>query len=215
MSAQPLPPRQLPEMPRIRQSIGTIALGLILMLVGIAWILDVLDVVNLSLGMILPTALLLVGVALLAGSMSGSHGGLIALGIVLTVFLSGAAAADIPLNGGVGDHSYRPVTITDLQDRYQLAVGNMSLDLRDLDLPPGETTIETRAGLGQITIDVPPDTAFKIHWIISGGNINVANSTQDGTSLDDSYASPGFAEAERKLIIEARMGFGNIDVRQP
>ncbi len=225
MSTQPLRKGPLPEMPQVRQSLGTIVLGAILMLFGLAWILDVLNVVSLSLGMILPSALILIGVALLAGSLSGSHGGLIALGIVLTVLLSGAAATDIPLSGGTGDHSYRPVSVTELQDRYHVAAGSLTLDLRQLDLPAGETSIDARVGVGQMSIHIPSDTAFKIHWVVSGGNVNIetrshdgnaiGNRSQDGASLDDTYVSPGYDNAVTKVNIDVRMGFGNIDVRQP
>ena len=45
------------------------------------------------------------------------------------------AAANIDLDGGVGQREYRPGTSAELRDRYELGVGELVVDLRDTDLP--------------------------------------------------------------------------------
>jgi predicted membrane protein len=190
-------------------------IGGILVVIGLAWILNVLDVVNLTLGLILPSALILVGLALLAGSVTGSHGGLVAVGVILTVVLTISATVSVPLSGGIGDANYAPVQFTDLRDSYELMIGNMNVDLSRLQFPDGVTTVETRVGLGELNIDVPSDVAVMVHWKVSGGNVNVFDSSYDGTNLDDHSQTPGYEQAAKKLIIEVKMGFGDINVRQP
>lgn len=213
MSTQPLPQPPAPRSPELRQSLGTIVIGGILVLAGLFWILDVLDLVSLSLGVILPSALILVGIALLAGSLTGTHGGLIALGIILTVVLTAAAAVNVPLNNGIGDRSFAPASVTDLPEQYELMIGNMQIDLTNLDLPDGVTTVQARVGIGELAIDVPRDVAVEVHWTVSGGNVDVFGVSQNGSSLDDRTQTPGYSAAAKQLVIEAHMGFGNIEVR--
>ncbi len=215
MSTQPLTPQRRPRTTQSPQSLGTIVLGGILILVGLAWILDVLDVVNLTVGVVLPSALILVGIALLAGSISGSHGGLVALGVVLTVILTVTASVNVPLNGGIGDQRYAPAQITDLSDRYQLMIGNLDVDLSRVDFPPGVTTVEARVGLGQVNVEVPAGVAVMVHYRLSAGSIETLDKSLSGSNLDGRVQTPGYDSAAKKLVIEASVGFGDIKVRQP
>ena len=176
--------------------------------------LDVLDVVNLTAGFVLASALIAIGVVLVAGSMSGWHGGLTALGMLLTVLLTVSAAVNVPLSGGIGDHRYATNQITEVQQRYQLAIGNMDVDLSDVQFPQGVTTVEARVGIGELVIYVPHDVAVQVHWTVSGGNVDILGFNQNGTSLDDQSETHDFAQAGKRLVIEARMGFGDIKVRQ-
>lgn len=215
MSTQSLPPQPRARTQQSPVSLGTIVLGGILVLIGLAWILDLLDVVNLTLGTILPAALVLVGLALLAGSMTGSHGGLVALGVVLTVILTFATSVNVPLSGGIGDRTYSPTQVSDLPDRYQLPIGNLTVDLTSLSLPPGETTVNARVGFGQLTVSVPRGVGVLVHWKVSGGNVDVLGESQNGTSLDDQARTSNYDSTATKLVIEASVGFGDIKVRQP
>lgn len=214
MSAQPLEPRRPFIGPKLPQSLGTIALGAILMLAGLAWILDVVDVVSLTVGMVLSSALIAVGILLVAGSLSGWHGGLTFLGVVLTLTLTAAAAVNVPLNSGIGDHNYATNQLSEVQDRYQLAIGNLDVDLSNVDFPAGVTTVETRVGIGELVVYVPRDVAVQVHWKVAGGNVDILGTNQNGTSLDDRAQTNDFEHASKKLVIEASMGFGDIKVRQ-
>ena len=63
------------------------------------------------------------------------------------------AAADISLDGGVGERHYRPASMADLHDRYELGMGELDIDLRDLELPPGDTPLEIDLGIGDVQLD--------------------------------------------------------------
>ena len=215
MSVQELEPRRSFPTPRLPQSLGSLALGAILILAGLAWIFDVLDLVSLTVGMVLASALVAVGILLVVGSASGWHGGLTFLGVLLTLVLTTATAVDVPLNGGIGDHHYATNQLSRVQDRCQLAIGNLDVDLSDVNFPAGVTTVEARVGMGELVVSVPRDVAVQVHWKVAGGNVEVLGTNQNGTSLDDRAETPDFEHASRKLIIDANMGFGDIKVRQP
>ncbi|MGA7673322.1 MAG: LiaF domain-containing protein [Nitrolancea sp.] len=214
MSTQQLETRQPFVKPRLPQSLGTIALGAILVLAGLAWILDVLDVVNLTVGLVLASALIAVGILLVAGSVNGWNGGLTFLGVMLALILTTASAVDVPLNSGIGDHRYATNQLSEVQNRYQIAIGNLEVDLSDVNFANGVTTVETRVGIGELVVYVPRDVAVQIHWKVAGGNVDILGINQNGTSLDDRTETHDFNHAARQLVIEASMGFGDIKVRQ-
>jgi len=85
MSTPPQPP---PPRPATGGWTGRLTAGLLLLLFGIAWLLEVLDAVEVPWDALLPGGLVLIGIVLLANTRSGaSQGGLIAAGVVLTVVL--------------------------------------------------------------------------------------------------------------------------------
>ena len=43
---------------------------------------------------------------------------------------------------------------------YRLAIGDLRVDLRDIDFPEGETVVEASVMIGQLTVNVPPGTAL-------------------------------------------------------
>jgi hypothetical protein len=158
MTTEPLPPTG-PAAPADRHgpAAATVLVGALLVLVGIGWLLDATGV-EVPWRAVLPAALIAVGLACVAGAFRGRQHALMVVGIALTVVLSVAVAADwdldVPLGGGVGDRTERPVAPAELTG-YELGVGNLVVDLRQLQLPPGTTAVEARVGIGELTVQVP------------------------------------------------------------
>jgi hypothetical protein len=163
VSSGPTPPPAAPEpaepaVPTDRHApaAATVLVGTLLVLVGIAWLLDAAGV-GVPWRAILPASLIAVGLACVAGAFRGRQHALMVVGVALLVVLSLGVAADwdldLPLSG-VGDRSERPVSPAELRD-YQLGVGNFELDLRQLQLPAGTTTVRARVGVGELVVEVP------------------------------------------------------------
>jgi hypothetical protein len=124
MSAVPQPPPPPPSSPAPPR-IGRLTGGVLIVLLGVGWLLEVLDVTEFPWDVLLPVALVLVGGALILTSRSPSgHGGLVATGVVLTVLLVFGSAIDFPLEGGVGDRLERPRAIEQLRGEYRLGVAS-------------------------------------------------------------------------------------------
>ena len=109
----PAPPPPAPAAPApAGRSLGHIVLGAVLVLIGVGWLLEALDVADVPWRFLLPSVLILVGLALTLGARTGRHGGLVAVGVVLTVLVLLAGAievlVDVPLAGGVGDKTHTP-----------------------------------------------------------------------------------------------------------
>ena len=101
MSDLPEPPASPP--PSSRFHAGRLVLGLVVVVIGVAALLQAAGVSDVPWKAVLPGSLIAVGLGLvIAGRRSESgQGGLIAIGIVLTVLLAAASAVDIPLEGGL------------------------------------------------------------------------------------------------------------------
>src|SRR5688572_11368567 len=105
---------------------------------------------------VLGTALLVVGLGLVAAAFSGGRtakGGLITLGVILSVALVAVAAE--PWRGvedGMGDRTYRPLSADAVQPVYDQGIGDATLDLSRIDLSDLDGAITTRVdgGVGNV-----------------------------------------------------------------
>jgi len=205
-----------------RVPIGRLVLGLVLVALGVVWLLEALDVVSFSLLAVLPAALILVGVVLIAGARTGRHSGLIVLGIVLTVILTIASGFDIKLRGGAGERTERPATLAEVQREYNLSAGQLTLDFRDVDFSAGPTTVKASVGLGQLTVRIA-DRSEEFVAIVKGhvgaGQVRIFGRESSGVDVDLSGRSPGFERfliigGSNMLTLDLSVGLGQIEVTQ-
>jgi hypothetical protein len=82
-----------PEPKRPPAALGRIITGTLVVLVGIGWMVDLTTDTALAWGQLLPAALLFVGIGVMYGSGRQDVGGLVSIGVLLTVLtvISGAA----------------------------------------------------------------------------------------------------------------------------
>lgn len=216
----PPPPPPIPEErwtaqppPRDRGvSAGTLLLGGLLVVVGVLWLLQAAGVVESPWRAILPGALIAIGVALLVEARHGLHGGLLTLGILLTLALSVASLVDVPLTGGVGEREYQPATFDAIDSPYELGVGEMTLDLSRVEFPAGETTVEVKHGIGDLTVILPAGVGAVVDWDLGIGDITIFESfNQSGVSHDGVERREG--QGAGTVRLELSLGIGDAEVR--
>ena len=123
-------------------------------------------------------ALLVVGLGLVAAAFATgrtARGGLIALGVVLSLGL--IAAASEPWEGtgaGSGDRTYRPGTEAAVRDVYRGDVGDLTLDLTRIDVAD-EGPISTRIehGAGDVRVLVPLEADLELTVDSGLGSVDV------------------------------------------
>jgi hypothetical protein len=187
--------------------------GAVLLLLGAAWLLDQLDMVELRAAYVLPGLLTIVGLALVVGSLRRQHGGLIALGTILTVFTVFAAVTPSEsLRGGLGQRDYVINDEADLAGRYELAVGDMNLDLSRLRLT-SPTRVRVAIGTGDLTVILPVDADVSVTATTGAGQIRMLDEEVDGLAVKRTYRTPAFSVADNPLELELEMGAGSIEVR--
>ena len=202
-----------------RLPIGRLVLGLVLVALGVVWLLEALDVVSFSLLAVLPAALILVGVVLIAGARTGRHSGLIVLGVVLTVVLTLASGFDIKLRGGAGERTERPETLADVESEYHLSAGQLTIDLRAVDFSAtGGIRVEASVGLGQLTVRVPDNAGLVVATGHAGaGQVSLFGRESSGVDVDLSARSlpagdASFVPMQPMLTLDLSVGLGQIEV---
>ena len=207
-AAEPGPPTD-----RHAPAAATVLVGALLVLVGIAWLLDAAGVV-VPWRAILPASLIAVGLACAAAAFRGRQHALMVVGVVLLVVLSLSAAVDWNLDlpvSGVGDRSERPTSPAQLRE-YELGVGNFELDLRQLQLPPGTTTVKARVGIGELAVQVPQGVSVQVVASSGLGQVQVFGEEDGGiASRIDATSEQG---GDRRLALDARVGLGQIRVER-
>ena len=109
----------------------------------------------------------IIATMLVVGSVMGRAGGLIALGLVGSLFLAGATAAD----RWDGDrYEYHPSSSADVDDSYAMDAGTMVVDLTDLADPEAldGRTIDVTGQVGEIVVRIPEDSNVRIRASIDG-----------------------------------------------
>lgn len=180
--------------------------GIVLLVAGALWLLIALDVVDLAWQTALAIGLILVGVAILA---VGRHGGLIALGVTLTVLLALAAMINVPLEGGIGERTHAPSSALDLRDEYRLAMGKMTVDLSALD--PGQLTGDLIAtvGMGELRVLLPPGLGVVVEGEAGAGEVLLLGDREAGVGVSNVARAEG--DGALQLVVE--VGFGKVEVR--
>jgi hypothetical protein len=193
---------------------ATVLVGALLVLVGIGWLLDAAGV-EVPWRALLPAALVAVGLACVAGAFRGRQLALMVVGVALMVVLSVAVAADwdldAPLAGGVGDRTERPTTPADLTG-YELGVGNLLLDLRQLQVPPGTTTVEARVGVGELVVELPDGVSVEVMASAGLGEVQVLGQQEGG--FGSRVDAVGLGGGDRRLQLDARVGLGQVRVER-
>ena len=207
-----------PEPPRRGLSFGNVVFGILLIGIGVVWLFSTLDVFDFSWRAILSGVLIVVGLALVVGATQGAHGGLITVGVILSVILALASTAegvlDVPLSGGIGDRTYQPVSSAALDSPYRLAIGDLTVDLRNTQLAEGTTEIEASVAIGQLTIEVPAGVVVEVQGEVGAGRLLVGSTEFSGTGVDQIVTDPGFSDATRRLRLVVRVGLGNVEVHR-
>ena len=111
------------------------------------------------------------------------------------------SAADLDLEGGVGEREYSPPSASDLRDRYKLGMGQLVVDLRDTSLPAGDTPLKVKLGMGQALVIVPRDVCVTAAADVGAGHVDVLGRESDGVNVD-------FEDSRRRAVRRHAAGAG-------
>ena len=184
--------------------IGVLALCLLVLLGG-GWAVAA-GGGTVAAGLVIATGVLL-GAAAFAGGLRWVM--LPALSLAIGAGL--VAAAGIDFDGGVGEREYRPLSGAEVRDRYELSMGELVVDLRNAELPIGDTPLEMDVGMGKATLLVPRGVCVASSARIGAGAVEVFDRDSAGVDLDwedPRRATPGAS----RVVVDADVGFGAFEV---
>lgn len=189
--------------------------GAVLVLAGVLLLLMRAGAVTLSWQAVVSSLLVVLGLGMLVTVRRPTGPLLIVAGAVMTLVLLSASSIDVGvLNAGVGERSFRALTVADATATDRLAIGQITADLSDLDVPVGATSLTYDVGVGEIVVILPADTdiGVRVSGAIRAGEIDVLGRTASGTDARRVVKSPGYDAAERRLDLRVGAGFGNVKV---
>ena len=205
-------PMQTPKAPR-KPSLLAPVLGALLAAAGVFGLLAVLDVYSIDVDIALAAAVAIVGAAVAVGALTGYRvGALVLLGVVLLAGFAGAAAVPVSISAGTGDKVERPLDATALQSSYEFGIGDYSVDLSKLELPPGKTRVDASLGIGHLIVTVPEDVALEVDARTGAGEVVVLGDSNDGVGADRQATVPGTTADAPVLVLEADVGLGRVEV---
>jgi phage shock protein PspC (stress-responsive transcriptional regulator) len=162
-------------------------------------------------GVVIASLAVVTGLVLIGTAFVGGTRWLIVPALALVLPLGIVAAADIDLDGGVGEREYRPATMSELRDHYAVGIGGLDVDLTDLELPSGRTNLDIDVGLGEAVVYVPDGTCVTSDVEIGAGASDIFDRDNDG--VDVSFAQAATPPAGRPVLhIDAEVGVGVLEV---
>ncbi len=199
---------------RSRRSAGTggVVVGLLLVAVGAIWLLGTLDVRVPRWDDVLSVALIASGVGLLITAGRAGSGALVALGLLLTVVLSGLTAVRLPVDDAFGDQLEEPTTFATLRREYSHAFGSFTLDLTDLEIPEGTTHIRVSTAFGDTRVRLPARIPVRVQTSTVFGESRVLGESFSGVGTNREKETADFAGATRRIEIELDTAFGSAEV---
>jgi phage shock protein PspC (stress-responsive transcriptional regulator) len=132
--------------------------------------------------------------------------------LVLGIPAGAIAAADINIDGSIGQRTYTPTVPADIPaDGYKLGTGQLNVDLRNLPWKPGQT-VEASAhlGIGQMIISAPSNVCVIGHATGKAGELVVAGQVSHGIDPDVSLGSP--TTNAPRLLLDADIQLGQMVV---
>ena len=197
--------RQRYERRRESRALWRLTLSLIAIAIAATLILD--QQVDVDGSAYIVAALLAVAIGCLIGTVWGNAGGLVGLGLLLTVALMVSSA--VP-HGGVGEQEHQPQTLAGLEPSYSHGIGRLELDLSGFDRPSqlAGRTVHINTGVGETTVYVPGGIPVTLHAELKGGEISAFGRTWHGSD-NDVRTTDGEGKA---LHLEINQRFGDMEV---
>ena len=104
--------------------------------------------------------------------------------------------------------------MTELEDSYELGIGDFTVDLSNVELSPGTTDIDVRLGIGEIVVTVPEGVAVEIDARAGAGEVDVFGDRDEGPAAHEKVTVSGSTADAPVLKLDADVALGAIEVRR-
>jgi phage shock protein PspC (stress-responsive transcriptional regulator) len=131
------------------------------------------------------------------------------LSLLLVALAISVAVIDVHLNHGIEGRHHVVTSPQQLPDAYRLGAGELTIDLRSIRLPAGETRVEARVDLGALQVTVPDDVVVRAHARAKLGRVDVLGDVVEGADVETRRDGGG----ARVLVLDARVGVGSVLIR--
>lgn len=202
-----------PRAPAVRRPPSPLAwygYAAVLLSVGLLALASQVAEVSVAPGQFFGAALIVLGVTLVVGTWWGRARILILVAILVVPVAILSSFVTAPLEGGIGDHRYVPVTAAEVRDEYRSLGGRTILDLTDLRTSPRTIQIAASVAIGQLVVILPEEASFELRARVGAGDSYVLGSQNVGTSLDSRYVRHHLNQTT--YVLDLEMGIGEVFV---
>lgn len=210
-AAAPAPPKERSYLGRVCMGVAVIALGVMGLLDGVVagFHPDFHHYAALAVGVI--------GLGVAVGAWFGRPAGLVVLGILLLpililsrlVAVGGLDLLSIEF-ASAGHVNHRPGSVEQIRQGYELEVGSMTVDLRDVDFAGQTVTMEAQVGIGELRVLLPDDVAADVNGQVGVGTLEVGDWDRNGVGVEADLQLEG---ASGTVVLDLDVGMGEIEVR--
>jgi hypothetical protein len=116
------------------------------------------------------------------------------------------------MGGSVGDRHFAPASLAELQPMYGLGMGELTLDLSQLDFSDTTRDVELQLGMGKIAVIVPADVNVEVHGQAAMGKATALDTTSEGMGVTVDASDPALSAGT--LHVKFSVGLGEGDVRR-
>jgi hypothetical protein len=164
-------------------------------------------------GTVIAALVIAAGAMLVAGAFTGGMRWVILPALALAIPVAFVAAADVDFDGGIGEREYRPTSVTQIRDRYELGVGSLAVDFRSVRLPPDDPTdVTLDVGVGKAVVIVPEDVCVGSQADVGIGAVEVFDHESSGVDVDWEE-QPRARRETPSLVVHGDIGAGLLQVK--
>ena len=131
--------------------------------------------------------------------------------LVLIAVAAFFAVFDVDLGNGVGNRDIAVTSVENLPSNYELGIGTLDLDLRQLKVPVGETHVNANVDVGDLHVLVPADVALRVHGSAEVGEVDLPDGIGgEGRNVESDLVETGL----RVLVIDGHVGVGSVRIER-
>ncbi len=201
-----------------RSPVPGVTLAALLIAVGLLAFVDSISGWDLGPTAFFGTALLVVGLGLVAAAFSNgrtARGALIALGVVLSLGTIAAASDPWPdREGRFGDQTFRESSAEQVQPVYDCGFGDCTVDLSAVDVSDLDDRITTKvdAGVGVVQVIVPRSADVQVTVDSGIGDVRVLDGESRDGAVFPGLGAGSWIDGEPEIALTIDAGMGEVEV---
>ena len=177
-------PAKVPKPPKPPGLVTPIVLALMAFSAGVLLVVDQAGAADVTFTIGASIWLLLIAAGLTVSAFRGRAPGLIAIGVVVSLGTMVARVVDPVIASGAGNVTYTVTDPDDLLASYELGVGQLTVDLSQIDLDGAVRTVDIELGVGELVVRVSNGPALDITIANSVGDIAWTDRVEQETSRE-------------------------------
>jgi phage shock protein PspC (stress-responsive transcriptional regulator) len=134
------------------------------------------------------------------------------VGLVAVLLAAVVLAVRVPLFAGIGHRTDTPVGVANVHSKYELGIGDLTLNFANVSLPKGQTFVKATVGIGNLTVIVPANASVDVRGSAQAGHLELFDQSDDGTHVRSHLVDR--TGSGRVLVLDVRTGLGRVQVQR-